>query len=525
MPSRRGGEAGKTGPPRVWSGRVISALVLVAAVATAAAWLPFLHAPLTSDEGGFLLLAQHWRPGSSLYGDYWVDRPPLLLWLFSLAGHLTPIGHSAAGPTAPAVKLLGAAASGISVLLTELLSGLVAPGSRWRRGTSVVLAAVLLSSPLLGLPETDGEVLAVPFVLAGLTCLIATLRSPHPRRALLLAAVAGGAAMCAALIKQNVVDVFVFALAVLAVARRRVTGLPGKAAAFAAGSITTLTVAVAAAAARGTSPAELWDAIVVFRFHASAVIGSSASEATLERMWHVLGALLASGAAALLIATTVPLVLAWWRDRHQPLRGEAGDRNGVPPYLTWPVLAMVAWELCGVGLGGSYWLHYLTGLVPGLVLLLAAVPLGRRQWQRRLVAACLVYAVVANLSVWVHRVTAPVSVATEAEVVSYLRDHAHRSDGVVVAFGHPDIVAGSGLASPYAELWSLPVRVRDPQLRELVSVLAGSRGPRWIVVAGESLDSWGLDAAQAQDYLQRHYVEQVRYGDWHIWQRKEGERR
>src|SRR3954467_12421839 len=46
--------------------------------------LPWLSAPLGRDEGGIALLAQHWG-GGSLYGDYWLDRPPLLILLFKLA--------------------------------------------------------------------------------------------------------------------------------------------------------------------------------------------------------------------------------------------------------------------------------------------------------------------------------------------------------------------------------------------------------------------------------------------------------
>ena len=70
--------------------------------------------------------------------------------------------------------------------------------------------------------------------------------------------------------------------------------------------------------------------------------------------------------------------------------------------------------------------------------------------------------------------------------MTYLRDHAAATDGVVVGFGHPDIVAGSGLTSPYENLWSLPVRVRDPHLAELRDVLAGPDHPHWVVVAGKA---------------------------------------
>lgn len=45
---------------------------------------PYLAVPLGRDEGGLAFLARHWD-GGSLYGAYWVDRPPLLLALFKLA--------------------------------------------------------------------------------------------------------------------------------------------------------------------------------------------------------------------------------------------------------------------------------------------------------------------------------------------------------------------------------------------------------------------------------------------------------
>src|SRR6476620_8241794 len=46
--------------------------------------VPWLSVPLGRDEGGIALLAQHWH-GGSLYGEYWLARPPLLILLFKLA--------------------------------------------------------------------------------------------------------------------------------------------------------------------------------------------------------------------------------------------------------------------------------------------------------------------------------------------------------------------------------------------------------------------------------------------------------
>jgi hypothetical protein len=176
---------------------------------------------------------------------------------------------------------------------------------------------------------------------------------------------------------------------------------------------------------------------------------------------------------------------------------------------------MVLWELSGVALGGSYWLHYLTGVVPGVVLLVAIVRPSPR-WLR-LLTLCVRYVVVSSAVVWLHHAVTPVSVSDDARVIAYLRGHSERSDGVVVAFGHPDIVAGSGLSSPYEYLWSLPVRVRDPHLQELSETMTGANAPRWVIVAGDSLGSWGLDAVATQRVLGQNYVELVTYGDWHVW--------
>ena len=484
-------------------------LIGIAAALVVAAWLPFLHAPLTSDESGFLLLGRHLSPGTSLYGDYWVDRPPLLIWLFGLAGHLGPVTTTSVGVTAPAVKLMGAAAAGLSVVLVGVLATLVAPASRWPRRAAVALAAVLLASPLFGMPEADGELLALPFVLGGLAALVAVLRHPAGPRSMLLVALAGASGAGALLVKQNVVDVLVFA-AVAWLPWRRGGVRPGRhAAAFVGGALAVVGTALVLAAAQGTSPAALWDAVVVFRLHASTVIGSSATGTTAQRLSHLVGAFTRSGAAAVLVVSAA-VVLARRRKAESGLRG--------------PVLAMLGWELIGVAAGGSYWLHYLTGLVPGLVLLmcLAVQARHRARWAGGLLAACLAYAALSNLVSWGQHETAPVAVSTDAQVMSYLRGHAGRAGGVVVAFGHPDIVTGSGLHSPYPQLWSLPVRVDDPRLQQLDRIMSGRDAPRWVVVAGSSIGSWGLDSASAQRYLQEHYVEQATYGDWHVWQREGG---
>jgi hypothetical protein len=90
-------------------------------------------------------------------------------------------------------------------------------------------------------------------------------------------------------------------------------------------------------------------------------------------------------------------------------------------------------------------------------------------------------------------------------VVSYLEDHAEPGDTATVAFGRPNILAQTGLRSPYPQLWSLPVRVLDPRLTVLRRVLRSPGAPTWVVTAGSDLDTWGVDAAAANRDLHRHY--------------------
>ncbi|MDQ6525182.1 hypothetical protein RB608_16295 [Nocardioides sp. LHD-245] len=487
----------------------VSRATYVAALVAFAAWLPFLRTPLASDASGFLTVGRQWDHGSSLYGDHWVDRPPLLIWIFRAAARLGPVGLGDDGVSAPAVMVLGGVASAVVVLLAGLLAAqLASPGTRWTTRAVPVLAAALLSSPLLGMPETNGELLAAPFVMLGVVALVAALSMPAGRRPLLLAAGAGAAGMAAALVKQNVVDVFGFALVLMFLCRGRVTGLGRLAGSFAAGAVVVLAATLASAAERGTSPADLWRAVVVFRIRAGEVIDTAASANTSHRMLLLTLAFLASGAA--LTLGTVAFLNARDAIRDRP--------RGAP--LAVAGLALAGWELVGVVAGGSYWLHYLTGLVPGIVVLACLV--GPTARVRRMLTVCLGLALVATGAAWTEQLINPANpaIALDAKIAHYLRDHAAPGDGVVIAFGRPDIVVGSGLSSPYEHLWSLPVRVLDPELTELRAVLTGPDAPRWVVVSGASLATWGVDASGVQDYFVEHYREQAAYDDFHIWQRR-----
>ena len=162
--------AGRTSLPSRLADRLpVPVLVAALAIAAVVARLPGLTRPLSNDEGGFLMVAAQWAPGSSLYGNYWVDRPPLIVGLYQLADLL------GGGPVG--LRLLGAAWVGMAVVLAAVLGRVAGRlgDPRTPRLSPVwpaATAAVFLVSPMFGASEVDGELLAVPFVLAGITAVL-----------------------------------------------------------------------------------------------------------------------------------------------------------------------------------------------------------------------------------------------------------------------------------------------------------------------------------------------------------------
>jgi hypothetical protein len=103
----------------------------------------------------------------------------------------------------------------------------------------------------------------------------------------------------------------------------------------------------------------------------------------------------------------------------------------------------------------------------------------------------------------------PRTMGSEEPVDSWISAHARPGDTAFVAYGHPDILRSTGLASPYSGLWSLPVRVNDPRLTQLAHVRAGTRRPTWVITTSDqrsqALAGWGIDPALAQRQLDAHY--------------------
>lgn len=456
--------------------------IVLLALAAGALRLAFLGIPLSSDEGGYLVAASQWSAGTSTYGDHFVDRPPLLMAVFALADAL--------GGTWP-LRVIGVLVVGVSVLLAGRLGGVAAAAT----------AAVLLSMPLFDPLPVNGELLSVPFVLAGILALVHAERAASRGRrywaTAWATALAGLLAACAFLVKQNVVDVGVVAAALLlAQARRggwRDAGV--RVAVFACAALVTLALAVWGASLRGTSPSDLWDAVVLFRMDAASWLRALGDpSADYRRMVLLL----------VLLASAVPLVVA------ACLR--EARRTRPTPYLVPAALALLCWEVLGFLVGGGYWRHYLIALVPGVVLLVASVRANRVLWVG--LALATLSAVIQLPLVPLH----PPRDVVDAEVVAFLREHSDPGDTLVVGFGHANILRSSGLESPYEHLWVLPTQVRDTDLAELTSVLAGDEAPRWLVVDGDSLDDKGLEHDAAQAVLEERYTPVAQVVRWRIFE-------
>lgn len=455
------------------------------------AWLPFVRRSLSPDEAGFLIVGSQWSPGDSLYGAYWVDRPPLLILIFELADAL--------GGTVP-LRLLGALAAALSVVLAGVLGRVAAPERRSAPLLTAGTAAVCVATPLFGGTVVNGELLGVPFLLAGATAYVAATTSRSTRRGTAFAVAAGAAGAGAVLVKQSMVDVFVLVAALLltsGAARRR---LPG----FVAGAVVTVAAVVGLAWLRGTAPAELWDAVVTFRIDAFRELSDDSGRAP-SRLAGLLGALAVSG---------LPLVVAAyvWKGR--------GEQSAQGPW-TAPDLRVVgqvvlALELLVALLGGSYWLHYLTGLVPGAVLVAAAfaqrpAPV-TRSIGLALGAAGLSTAIAVGW-VWTHPIE-----RSEAPVVAWLDEHAEPGQSAVVVLGAANVLRDTGLHGAYPYLWSLPARVLDPDLSTLDEVLEEDR-PEWVLVVRFSLGTWELDFTDADELLDRAYEKVTKAGKFTVYRR------
>lgn len=445
--------------------------VVLAAVVAVLLRVPFIGRPAFPDESGFLMVARDWHTGGSgLYGDIWLDRPPLLVSFWWIADVLGGV---------EAARWLGCLAVAGTVLAAGWAGWLIAErrGAYWASATT----AALLATPMIATHEINGEILAAPFVMIGCALTLTVVRRMWTHRVdALVAASAGLVAMCAVLVKQNFVDALAFATVLLIASGvraelpwsrvRRLLGWGVLGAALPAAAT------IMWALASGHSVHDLWYVMYGFRSDAFEAIASQSLSAPIERFWRLLGVGIISGVVVVSL-------------RYLGVLRRLARRD---PALTYATAAMLGIGYVAMLAGGSYWLHYLIGLVPVLGLVAAQLAGGAAGigWSR--VALSVVLASAA--------ITATASLATdslaedpkEKAVKTYLSSSSAPDDTAVVAYGHPNLIEASGLDPGYRNVWSLPMRVRDPDLDHLVARLSRGEAPTWFI-GWNSLNSWDID--------------------------------
>ncbi|GAA1926312.1 hypothetical protein [Nocardioides hwasunensis] len=453
------------------SGPGFSRVVWVAAVLAFLARFPSLLWPLRPDEAGFLLVARAWHPEpDSVYGHYWVDRPPPIIALMKLTDWVGgPYAHRFVGALACSALVLCAA--GATREVARRMGVVDDTALRQLPGWVAVAAAGLVVNAQIDSAGAKGELFGIPLVMGACWLALRAVRRVSTWDAFW----AGALAMLAVGMKQSIVGGLVFG-AVLLVASGLAGHLPWRSvarcgAAAAAGAAVPVLTVVGWALVAGVRLGTLWYVVVSFRSDASRVIAAQTSAAATSRISVLLLVFVGSGMVFLLVCFLARIRGLVRRDL----------------VLVSAIVAVLAVDLAGVAVSGSYWTPYLFVPMPGIALAVAAlVAHGHldRRWHLvtpaavAFVVASSVFSLVGWTSAWVAG-----RVPTEVRTGEAIAAAERLGDRVLVYGGRADIQWASGAQSPYPYLWSLPMRVLDPRLKDLHSVLTGANPPTWFVQA------------------------------------------
>jgi 4-amino-4-deoxy-L-arabinose transferase-like glycosyltransferase len=450
-----------------------SLYVLAAAVGALLLRAPWSDAALGRDEGGVAVVARAWHgSGPFAYGQYFLDRPPLLPALYKLAG------ESQAG-----IRVLGAVAAVLLVITSTLLAVRIA--GRAAAPWAAAIAAVLASSYELRSVFTPAELLAaVPSSASVLLLLVALERE---QRRLQLFAGAGALAATALLVKQSFGDALV--AGIVAFVAAKALGLSWRetarrAGAYAAGIALVFVALVVWVLATSATAHDVWYAMFGFRLDSASVLIKNGLETRLSSLG---SPLIASGLALSLVLAVVGLVR---------LQGR--------PLVRITFGAWMATAAAGILLGGSYWRHYLIALVPA-----AAAGAAALCQRYRLVGAV---AVVAIAFVPVTH-AADVAIHDKADnyqragvtLGHYIRARSLPGATLYAMYSKPNALYYAGLRVPYPYNWSLMIRAVPGARDALRRVLASPQRPTWILRA-HGPKEFGLDASGAtRRLLAQHY--------------------
>ena len=446
----------ETGTRQAWARWAPAALGL--ALLGVAFRLPFLDAPLTSDEGGYAEVARLWDRGHGLYGANWVDRPQGLLVVFRVllnAGITTSVGLRLFAAALAAVLVL--LAFSIGALTGGTLSGLVAAALTATAGASPFIEGFTLSGELIASVLTTAAVLA--FVLY------------QPAERLGWLVFAGLAAGSAWMVKQSFFDATVAIAVCLWGAWRR-------AALFALAVV----VPVLAGVVGSGDPAAWYRSVIGYGLNASG------DQSPWQRMSHFGGSLLPASKA--LLAVAILAALGWPR---------------APKVLrVWLVVAAL-----GVLVGGNLRPHYYLQLVAPLALVAAFVPATPRV-RVALVTVAASVAVLFAVPLWgatdaaQARTIWPADrhLQSDAAVARYLESHSSPSQRIYVLWAAADLYYLADRAPMSRYLWLRNLQTIHGAVAGIRRQLAAGRAE---LVVGEQSPSIADASGQTAAVLRRRY--------------------
>jgi hypothetical protein len=467
----------------------------LAALAAVLLRYPGLLLPLDADESGFTLVARGWDPlAGTLYGEYWVARPPVLI---ALVGLSDAIG----GPSF--LRVVGAAACAFVVVLSAAVArdalryaGVTDPARQ--RGTAAwtaVLTAAVISNTLIDPVSAKGELLGIPFVLTAIWLVLRALnRGRVDSAALALTVLAGVSGSLALGMKQSLTGGLVFGFVLLVGSRLSGrlsnTELAQLSLAGAIGAAIPVATVVGWAVATGVRLDWLWYTIYSYRSDTLEALASDTGGST-GRGLVLLGTAFATGMVLVVAGIVYHHRRVWQLD----------------PALLAATVAVVLVDAAALVLGGQFWPPYLFAMVPAIVL--CAVLLlgggGRMAYRARVLVVAAAVCAAASSVGWAVKYERGSYADTDARSGQAIAAAALPTDTIVSYGGAADLVLSSGLRSPYPYLWSLQMRTRDPGLAELRSVLEGPDAPTWVVMLAPSTSWEGLGEA-ILPVLEERYV-------------------
>ena len=442
--------------------------------------------PLRNDEGGYLLAARQWHTGGEfMYGDYFVDRPPLLMLIFKAAS-LTDWDQAIRVLAIPFV---------VSFVLAGWRAGtlLAGPaGGRW----AAVVAAGIMCSPAMAAEQADGELFGAALVMVALALALSAWHADSDRSRVGWAVAAGAVAAAAPLVKQSLLEGLLLLAGLVLVGwrrgghadRRRALRVGGGGL---LGALMPCALFVLWLAAARIAPGDAWHELVGSRGVAFDVIWSTSADDSLRRA----GQLLVLGT----VSGLLPVVVTWLVTAHRGPRRAPAERTLITLLLVFGIV--------GLASGGAYWPPYLLQLAPAAVLAAGAMAptvSAPGDWMRRCSRVIVAVALLGTLVSGVVYAINP-SAWSSQRIGEWLADSKAAGDTGFVAYGLPSVLETADMPSPYPHLWSAAMRTLDPDQTRLRATLAGPTAPTWIVQVN-GLNAWGIDdGSRLRDLIDQRY--------------------